>query len=171
MNWSRAIRDPLLLLWFVLVALLAAGMVKVVADYGTNIEARGTEVQQRLRQVVTERQEAVEQEQREAVVAVEIARRWQVRAVQLARFIERQGFSVPKPTVVLRDVPPEGTPLPEEPSEPGSVPTPDVLTPIPEQSTLEPPPIIPPTPEPETTCIPLPTLPDFCFVPPTPPGP
>lgn len=169
MKWYRAIRDPLVFLWLVLVVLLGAGMVKVVADYGTTIEARGTEAQQKLRQVVTERQESIGVEQQKVAEAEQVARRWQARAVQLARFIQRQGLSVPKPTVPLRDVPPEGTPLPAEPSDP--VPTPDVPTPIPEPSTLEPPPTIPPTPEPEVTCIPLPTLPDFCFVPPTPPNP
>lgn len=161
------IRRALILLYLALVVLLATGVGVVgeaVSEYGVKLDERQSTVQRRLRQIFTERQESVEQEQQEAAEAVQIAHRWRVRAVQLAQFIERQGLSVPAPTVPLR-VPPLPEPSPgggggalggAPGTTPGS-PPPPVLP-------VEPTPFEPPgTPEPEVTCIPLPEpVPDFC---------
>lgn len=167
------IRRAMILLYLALVVFLATGIGVVgeaVSEYGVKLDERQSTVQRRLRQIFTERQESIEVQQQEAAVATQIAHTWRVRAVQLARFIERKGLSVPAPTVPLR-VPPMSEPSPgggggalggAPGTTPGSPPPP--VLPV-EPTPFEP----PPTPEPEVTCIPLPTLPDFCVeVSPTP---
>lgn len=159
------IRRLAVLLYLALVVLLSGGVAVVgeaVSEYGVKVEERQSTVQQRLRQIFTERQESIEQQQQETAESAQIARRWRTRAVQLARYIERQGLSVPKPPVPLR-VPP-----PVQAESPGPGPSPDVPVPSLEPPPPESPPVVSPpdvlpTPGPEIICIPLPSpVPDFC---------
>lgn len=165
------IRRLAVLLYLVMVTLLATGIGIVgeaVSDYGVTIEERQSQTKHRVRQIITNRQERIEQERQQAAESAQIAHRWQNYAVQLERYIERQGLSVPKPTVPLREPPmvqaETPPPVPVETPEPPVPPLPE-LTP-------EPPPFIPPPPEPlpPVECVDLPPpVPDFCVeIPPTP---